>query len=121
MHVLPSIIEGFSQTLLEAMAFNVPVIATRAAGNIDLIKNGWNGYLYENNHPQDLAQKIETILSSQPDLSHLVLRARKTATEDYNINQTVAGYEQLFHKLLQLEAMPLEPKVVRSTVSVPQP
>jgi glycosyltransferase involved in cell wall biosynthesis len=105
-HVLPSTIEGLSQTLLEAMAFGVPVIATRAAGNIDLIKDNWNGLLFEDKDPQDLAQKLKIIVHRKKNLPDLIQHAKKTATEDYAIDRTVTGYEQLFQQLIQSAPVP---------------
>jgi glycosyltransferase involved in cell wall biosynthesis len=101
MHVLPSTIEGLSQTLLEAMAFGVPVIATRAAGNIDLIKDNWNGFLFEDKNPYDLARKLKIVNHQKKNLPDLLQRARKTATEDYTIDRTIAGYERLFQQLIR--------------------
>jgi glycosyltransferase involved in cell wall biosynthesis len=121
LHVLPSTIEGLSQTLLEAMAFGVPVIATRAAGNIDLIQHGWNGYLYENNDPQDLAENIQTLLSSETHAADVIQRARKTATEDYAIDRTITGYEQLFQQLLQPETVRSDTPVIRRAMPASHP
>ncbi|MEO7916360.1 MAG: glycosyltransferase, partial [Dokdonella sp.] len=45
--VLPSLIEGLSNSLLEFMASGLPVIATRVSGSEDLIVNGRNGFLFE--------------------------------------------------------------------------
>jgi glycosyltransferase involved in cell wall biosynthesis len=99
LEVLPSTTEGLSQSLLEAMAFGIPVIATAYAGNLDLIKDGENGFLYENNNVTELASKI-TLVLTQPDIaSKLSVAGKNTALEKFEIGTVVENYEALFKKL----------------------
>jgi glycosyltransferase involved in cell wall biosynthesis len=100
LHVLPSTIEGLSQTLLEAMAFGVPVIATRAAGNIDLIEDEKNGFLFGNNNPEELAAKIMKVIEERKTLAPLIQNAKRTAIETYSMKNTLDSYEKLFEQLI---------------------
>ncbi|RKX47718.1 MAG: glycosyl transferase [Verrucomicrobia bacterium] len=50
--------ESFGLTLIEALAMNTPVIATRHGGPLDIIREGENGFLFEPQHPEELAQKL---------------------------------------------------------------
>ncbi|MDI6785362.1 MAG: glycosyltransferase family 4 protein [bacterium] len=100
LHVLPSTTEGISQTLLEAMAFGIPVIATRAAGNIDLIEEGYNGYLFEDNNIQELVVKIMKVIEKREFLGFLIANAKKTAIEKYSIANTINTYEKFFKQLI---------------------
>lgn len=59
--ILLSTMEGLSQSLLEAMYLKVPVLATKAAGNIDLIHHARNGLLFQHNNILCLKDKIETL------------------------------------------------------------
>ena len=43
--VLPSLGEGISNTVLEAMASGLPVVATAVGGNVELVEEGFNGSL----------------------------------------------------------------------------
>jgi glycosyltransferase involved in cell wall biosynthesis len=50
--------ESFGLTLIEALAMNTPVIATRHGGPLDVIREGENGFFFEPQHPEELAQLI---------------------------------------------------------------
>ena len=56
--VLPSLAEGSSNTILEAMASGLPVVATAVGGNVDLIQAGWTGTLVPPLAPQAMADAI---------------------------------------------------------------
>ncbi len=98
--ILPSTIEGLSQALLEAMALGVPVIATGFAGNLDLIRDGENGLLFEHKNICQLAEKIEMLIH-QPKLREKFAKAGQiTALEEYNIEKTIHNHEILFTEIL---------------------
>lgn len=56
--VLPSLAEGNSNTILEAMASGLPVVATAVGGNVDLVQSGWTGTLVPAMAPDQLADAI---------------------------------------------------------------
>ncbi len=98
-NILPSTMEGLSQSLLEAMALGIPVIATAFAGNLDLIKNEENGLLFDHENIHQLAEKIE-LLIHQPGLrKKLATAGQKTAMQDFNIERTIDNYEAFFAEL----------------------
>lgn len=55
--------EGFSHQLLEELMIGVPVIATRAGGNAELIRDGENALVAEYNNPEDWEEKITKLFS----------------------------------------------------------
>ncbi len=61
--VLPSIAEGISNTILEAMATGLPVVATRVGGNPELVDDGTTGTLVEAGSPEALASAIAGYLA----------------------------------------------------------
>jgi L-malate glycosyltransferase len=98
--VLCSVSEGLSQGLLESMYLGVPVIATAAAGNIDLIKHGYNGLLFPDENIKELADCIK-LIHSNPDLyKNLVSGGITTATDTFSIDRTVRTYEEFYSSLL---------------------
>lgn len=56
--VLPSLNEGISNTILEAMATGLPVVATRVGGNPELVESGHNGVLTPPSDPAAMADSI---------------------------------------------------------------
>lgn len=100
MKILASTIEGLSQALLEAMALEVPVIATKAGGNPTLIQHGKNGLLFDNNDIMMLTQHIQKLAVDPALRKKLATNAKKTALEDFSIEHTVTHYECFFEELL---------------------
>ena len=101
MNILASVIEGLSQSLLEAMYLKTPVIATNAAGNPDLVKHGYNGLLFENGNVEQLASQIVELYESPSLKQTLITNAYKTASEDFSIENTLNQIEKLFLSLVK--------------------
>jgi glycosyltransferase involved in cell wall biosynthesis len=73
--VSPTYSEGFSNTVLEAMACGLPVVSTAVVGVVDCLRDGENGLLVEPGRPADLAAAIDRLLED-PELYD---RIRRTA------------------------------------------
>lgn len=97
--ILPSVTEGLSQSLLEAMALGVPVMATRAGGNGELIRDGVDGYLFDDGDTEKLAALINLIHHDKVVRDGLMANGRRRALEDFSIENTVNQFEQLFDSL----------------------
>jgi len=74
-------------TILEALACGTPVVATRRGGNIELLREGENGWLYEAASPEALADQLEAI-AAQPD----TLRAMRPQARASVAPRTIASY-----------------------------
>lgn len=99
-HILASTMEGLSQSLLEAMALEVPVIATAASGNLDLIENNINGLLFKDGDTLELAEKIKLLINDS-DLQKRFSKAGKiTALDKFSLEKTIQNYETFFSELL---------------------
>jgi glycosyltransferase involved in cell wall biosynthesis len=99
-HVLPSTMEGFSLTLLEAMALGTPVVGTRSSGIVNAIEDGYNGLLYENENVSELADKIKAVLYNKDLRQKLIENGKVTALEKFSVQKTVENYEKFFLSLL---------------------
>jgi glycosyltransferase involved in cell wall biosynthesis len=79
-YILPSLREGMPQTLIEAMAREKIVIASKTQGAMDLIEDGKNGYLFEIEDFAGLAKKINLVLESDEN-KEMKKTARKSVEE----------------------------------------
>lgn len=101
MDILASNMEGLSQSLLEAMYLGVPVIATKAAGNISLIKDRENGLFFNDGDIEKLTKNIEEIVQNKELRETLIKNGEKTAKVDFSIDKVVENYENTFQKLIK--------------------
>ncbi len=99
-----SVYEGQSNSIMEAMAAAVPVVATDIAGTRDLIVPGVTGYLAGPGDRAGLARHTNRILGD-PDLARRLGQAaqQRMATE-FSVQQMVARYAALYGELLEGDA-----------------
>lgn len=82
--ISPTYAEGFSNTILEAMASGVPVISTRAVGVVDCIRHGENGLLVEPRDPHALSTCIERMIVDSDLRATLTKNALDEARQQYS-------------------------------------
>lgn len=98
--VLPSLAEGISNTILEAMASGLPVIATEVGGNADLVLEEVTGLLVPSNNPDALARSL-LLLAQAPDLAMRMGQAgRRLAEDKFSMAAMVTTYQGLYDRLL---------------------
>ncbi len=98
--VLASVTEGLSQTLLESMMLKVPVIATAAAGNLDLITHNHTGLLFKDHDTQALAHHIRYCMDNPDAAARLASNAYTHVRTRFTLEKTADAYERLFSGLL---------------------
>ena len=98
--VLPSLGEGISNTLLEAMATGLPVIATRVGGNPELVDDGVNGKLVPVSSPQCMAEALYELLRSPEKIAALGCRSREKVDSGFSWRVAVDNYISLYDRLL---------------------
>jgi glycosyltransferase involved in cell wall biosynthesis len=98
--LLPSRIEGFSQSLLEAMALGKPVIASAAGGNLDLVASGGDGLLVPPLDPAAWAGAIDRVLGDAALAERFGAAARHTARETFSLERTVRRTLELYRTVL---------------------
>jgi len=108
--VLPSKNEGISNTILEALASGLPVIATAVGGNLELVESGVNGTLVQPGDVDGMAQALLSYLGDLGDLDDLGTpariaehggNARRIAEQRYSIPAMAEAYARVYDKTLR--------------------
>jgi glycosyltransferase involved in cell wall biosynthesis len=99
--VLPSLAEGISNTLLEAMSTGLPIVATRVGGNPELIDDGRTGRLVPAGDPENLAESIVAYFDDPILARRHAQAARLTAVQRFSLDGMVDRYISLYERLLQ--------------------
>ncbi len=97
--VLPSRGEGLPLSLLEAMASECAVVATRVSGAIDVIKHGYTGLLISPNNVEELASTIETLIADESLRKKLALRARDLVLKEYSWDRVAEKTLAVYHRV----------------------
>lgn len=96
--VFPSNYEGLGSTILDAMGFEVPVIASAVGGIPDIITHGKNGYLISPGDPQAIIQAIEHLYHN-PDLRQRLASEAKSQLAAYSPAEMTKRYRELYHSV----------------------
>jgi sugar transferase (PEP-CTERM/EpsH1 system associated) len=98
--VLPSVNEGFSCAITEAMATGIPVIASNVGGNNELIGHGETGFLYEFGDELKLENYIE-MYYKYPELAKRHGQAgRKKILKFFRNDDMITAYDNLYKKII---------------------
>lgn len=98
--VLPSLGEGISNTILEAMASGLPVIATSVGGNPELVQEGRTGHLVPPADPGTLASAIIDLVQNPEKTRAMGYAARMRIEAQFSMAAMVESYQQIYDRLL---------------------
>jgi glycosyltransferase involved in cell wall biosynthesis len=104
--VLPSLAEGISNTILEAMATGLPVIATRTGGNVELVQETQTGALVQVGDWQAIARCIAGYASDRELAACHGRAARERAEREFSLEAMVDNYAALYDELIRPRGRP---------------
>lgn len=99
--ILPSMWEGMSNALIEAMAAAKPVISTNIAPNREIVDSEKVGILIPPKNSDEIVRAIKFLLKNKEMLKRLGEAAKIKIISDFNIDKTVKTYESLFEDILR--------------------
>ena len=97
--VLPSIAEGISNTILEAMATGLPVVATRVGGNPELVEDAVGGALVPRSDPGALAAAIGAYIGDADLRRRHGQASRQRAIGHFSLERMAQSYTNLYSTL----------------------
>jgi glycosyltransferase involved in cell wall biosynthesis len=103
--VLSSLNEGISNTILEAMASGLPVVATQVGGNAELVREGETGVLVPPGDPVALAAALRRYLRDPALRRAHAQAARERATASFSMEAMVRAYLGVYDHQLRRPAL----------------
>ena len=98
---LSSLREGLPNVVLEAMAMEVPVLATRVAGVPNLITDGENGLIVPPNSTRRFIEGLRSLASSPEQRRRLANQGRKTIEENYSFARRMSTIKDIYDLTLE--------------------
>ncbi len=98
---LPSLAEGISNTVLEAMASGLPVVATAVGGNADLVLHGLTGYIVAPSSPQAMALRLVALASNPQRARSMGQAGRQRAQTTFSLQAMVSTYQSVYDQQLR--------------------
>ncbi len=98
--VLPSLGEGISNTILEAMSCGLPVVATRVGGNPELVEDAHNGTLVPVSDPEALAQTLLHYFRNESVVEAQGKASRTRIESQFSMQAMAQGYLSVYENVL---------------------
>ncbi len=100
--------EALGRVTIEAMSEGVPVIGFDNAGTSEIIKDGYNGVLYNNSYTE-LAEKMEKLIKNYESFTLMRRNALKTVKENFTIENCALSVLKLYNKTIEQELISKQP------------
>ena len=98
--VLPSLVEGISNTILEAMASGLPIVATRVGGTPDLVDEGRTGHLVPPGDAESLASALARMALDTGGAREMGQAGRDKVKRCFSLKGMVSAYEHVYRSVL---------------------
>ncbi|TAK94927.1 glycosyltransferase family 1 protein [Patescibacteria group bacterium] len=101
--VLPSLNEGMSNTMLEALASGLPLVSTNTGGAEELVAEGKNGFLVKMKDADDIATKLETLIQNS-ELKQSMAKESRAKAESLSWEKIAKQYFAQYQDVLKKKA-----------------
>ena len=101
MLVIPSLWEGTTLTVFEAMSMQLPIISTNVDGLKEVLSDEKNALVVPPKDSERLARAIEELLADPPKSERLAIQGKKDSS-NYDIQKTVDQIQQIYYELMKL-------------------
>jgi len=99
--VLPSVTEGHSIALLEAMAAGLPIVATKIGGNLETLTEGVNGFLFDPGSAERLAEKLGMLLTDSKLRQTMSENNSKTYLDKFSTKKQINNHLEIYNSLIK--------------------
>lgn len=97
--IYPSLREGLGSSLLDAMAFGLPIVASGVGGIPEIVEDRVNGLLIPPGNAHELAEAVEHVVSDA-GLRAAMRRENKTKATEYGVDRMASAYESIYRSIL---------------------
>lgn len=98
--VFPTLVEGFSGALVEAMFAGLPVLASDIAQNQEAVRHLDTGYLFKTESPAEVENAMLWFKNNREDANKLAIRAFDYAKGHFELNDIVESFETYLHTII---------------------
>ncbi len=98
-YVMASEWEGLSISLIEALASGIPIVATNAGSNSEIVDNGVNGIIVPTKNPEALSEAIYSLILDQELRRRFSIEAQKKA-KIFSIEQCAENHIRMYEEIL---------------------
>ncbi|MBD3386328.1 glycosyltransferase [candidate division KSB1 bacterium] len=95
-YVCASLSEGFSNSIIEAMAMGVPVIATNVGGNAEAVIDGKTGFIVSPRDAGAIAERAVQLLTDRKLAKRMSRAAKRRVVENFSVDRVVSQHEDLY-------------------------
>jgi glycosyltransferase involved in cell wall biosynthesis len=105
--VLPSLNEGMGRVLVEAMAMELPCIASKVSGVPDVVDDGRTGVLVPPRDPAALVREIGTLIEDPQRARVMGRRGRRKVVPEFSVERMITKLEAVYRELLEAKGIPV--------------
>jgi glycosyltransferase involved in cell wall biosynthesis len=111
-YVMSSAWEGMPMVLLEAAAAGLPIVATRAGGNHEVVRDGESGYLVPPRDFRALSDAMQRLMDhSETERRRMGAAGRNHVRAHYGLHRVAEQWERLYHEVLARKGVTFEPQL----------